>query len=236
MRRSEAGRRHRTCIAGGPPASNALTRLRVTATKPEAPTPWVKGESAREVERLPREGKCVHKPPPEPLPQKGKHKLEVLPRGDRNGVARRIHEGLPPEVNRIPEVPSQKGRRKPEGPQPEGKRICGVTAQSNPTEGERVGGREALGRRRHKINVSPQEDPNEGERELDWLPREYRAKMSCPLGRDQVFEILEGCRVKRKFSIQKGLLMPTRMTRRLSTPATKQRKLAAPEPVRRWHQ
>ena len=35
-----------------------------------------------------------------------------------------------------------------------------------------MGGHEALRRHRHKIDVSPQGDPNEGKHEPDWLPGE----------------------------------------------------------------
>ena len=65
---------------------------RAAAAKSEALAPWTQGETRRELETLPREGKGVHEPP-----------LEAPPRKREREVDKPKHEALP-----------QKGERKPE--------------------------------------------------------------------------------------------------------------------------
>src|SRR5712691_11424855 len=108
---------------------------RAAAAKSKALAPWMQGETRCkvktlregrcEVETLPQEGRCMHEPPPEALPQKCKHELdkpkpEVLPR-ERECERARTGAKPKPKV----EAPARKGERE-----------CGTTPQGNTNEGE----------------------------------------------------------------------------------------------------
>jgi hypothetical protein len=91
------------------------------AARSEALVPWAQDTAAREVERLSREGKRVHEPPPEAQPQKDEGKLQALPQ-----KAGRMLEAPPPQKSR---------RRKPEALPPEDKHELEAMPQRNSKRG-----------------------------------------------------------------------------------------------------
>ncbi len=129
--------------AGVEPAGEAE---RAAAAKSKALAPWTPGETRREVETLPREGKRVHEPPPEAPPRKREHEVdkpkpEALPR-ERECEHARTGAKRKPKV----EASARKGERE--------------HAKALPPEGN------------HERGTTPQGNTNEGECEPSWPPRE----------------------------------------------------------------
>jgi hypothetical protein len=93
--------------------------------------PWVQGRAEREIEMLLEEGKHVHEPPPEVLPQKGKHDNETLSIGEGE-CTEALQQG-----KHMLKVPAREGGRKPKSLQPDSERERDTTPQGCPNEGDR---------------------------------------------------------------------------------------------------